>query len=263
MKIIDAFIFYNEIDLLFYRLNILNDLIDKFVIVESKHTFTGKKKDLFFEDNKHLFSQFLYKIVHIVVDDMPHIFPDIDYNKKEQWNNEYYQRNKIRDGIDMVTCELDDIIILSDIDEIPDPNIIFKIKNNEINITTNSLEMDFYYYNLTAKCNDKWVLPKIIKYKYLNNTISNIRNLNVSKIINGGWHLSYFGDVNFIKNKLQNFSHQEFNKNEYTDAEKIHNRVVNYIDLFDRNRFNIIQKIEIKDNNYLPYEYDKYLIKFL
>ena len=263
MKIIDAFIFYNEIDLLFYRLHILNNLIDNFIIVESKHTFTGKKKELFFENNKHLFSQFLNKITHIIIDDMPHIFPDINYTNKEQWNNEFYQRNKITEGISMISCQSDDIIILSDIDEIPDPNIILKIKNNEINITINSLEMDFYYYNLTAKCKEKWVLPKVLKYKYLDKSINDIRNLYVNKIKKGGWHLSYFGDSNFIKNKLQNFSHQEFNINEYTDTQKINNRIKNYIDLFDRTNFNIIQKIDIKDNNYLPYEYDKYLIKFL
>ena len=48
MKIIDCFIFYNELDLLTYRLNLLNNIVDYFIIVESKHTFVGKEKNLFF-----------------------------------------------------------------------------------------------------------------------------------------------------------------------------------------------------------------------
>ena len=55
MKIIDCFIFYNELDLLTYRLNLLNNIVDYFIIVESTHTFIGKEKKLFFNDNKHLF----------------------------------------------------------------------------------------------------------------------------------------------------------------------------------------------------------------
>ena len=55
MKIIDCFLFYNEIDLLNYRMNILNDVVDYFVIVESKYTFAGKEKKIYLEENKHLF----------------------------------------------------------------------------------------------------------------------------------------------------------------------------------------------------------------
>ena len=57
MKIIDCFIFYNELDMLTYRLNILNDVVDYFVLVESNHTFVGKEKPLFYQDNKHLFEK--------------------------------------------------------------------------------------------------------------------------------------------------------------------------------------------------------------
>jgi beta-1,4-mannosyl-glycoprotein beta-1,4-N-acetylglucosaminyltransferase len=58
IKIIDCFTFYNELDLLTYRLNVLNDVVDYFIIVESTHTFTGREKQLFFNENKQLFSEF-------------------------------------------------------------------------------------------------------------------------------------------------------------------------------------------------------------
>ena len=67
MKIIDCFIFYNELDLLTYRLNLLNNIVDYFIIVESTHTFVGKEKKLFFDENKHLFENFNNKIIFLTI----------------------------------------------------------------------------------------------------------------------------------------------------------------------------------------------------
>ena len=58
MKIIDCFTFYNELELLIYRLNILNNVVDHFIIVESTHTHAGHTKPLYFNDNLHLFDKF-------------------------------------------------------------------------------------------------------------------------------------------------------------------------------------------------------------
>ena len=95
MKIVDGFIFYNELDLLSYRLNILNDVVDYFVLVESSHTFMGREKECLFEKNKNLFSKFKNKIIHIATEDFPFKQPNIDTSKNEQWQNEYFQRNLI------------------------------------------------------------------------------------------------------------------------------------------------------------------------
>ena len=71
MKIIDCFIFYNELKMLLFRLSELNEYVDYFIIVESTFTFTGNKKDLFFKNNASMFESFKEKIIHIIVDDMP------------------------------------------------------------------------------------------------------------------------------------------------------------------------------------------------
>lgn len=264
MKIIDCFIFYNELNLLNYRLNILNNIVDYFIIVESTHTFVGKEKKLFFNENKHLFEKFNEKIIHIIIDDFPYKYPNININNNEQWKNEFFQRNSISKGLNCIKdLSPSDVIILSDLDEIPDPNTLLKIKNGDIIVDVNKLLMDFYFYNLNTKFVDKWQLCKIIsykKYKELNFSINDIRNIDCAQIMNGGWHLSYFGDLNFIQNKINNFSHQEYNYNYFTDLSKIENRIKNFKDLYDRN-LNIM-KIEIKDNNYLPVEYDKYLTNY-
>jgi beta-1,4-mannosyl-glycoprotein beta-1,4-N-acetylglucosaminyltransferase len=266
-KIIDCFIFYNELQMLTYRLNILYDTVDYFVIVEATHTFTGKPKNLCFNENKHLFEKFQDKIIHIIVEDFPYIYPNIDTTKDDQWKNERFQRDSIARGFNKIKMNHLDVVIISDVDEIPDPTTLRKIKRSEIEVKLHSLKMDFYYYNLNSKINDIWRHPKILTYNEyytLNITCDEIRNLQCPMIYNGGWHLSYFGDSQFIKNKIENFSHQEYNNDAFTDTENIQQRIQAGYDIFDRNtQINVIHKIPIKENPYLPPQYETYLQNFV
>jgi beta-1,4-mannosyl-glycoprotein beta-1,4-N-acetylglucosaminyltransferase len=264
MKIIDCFTFYNEIDLLTYRLNLLNNSVDYFVIVEATHTFVGKEKPLFFNENKDLFEKFSNKIINVIVDDFPYKYPNVNVHNRDVWKNEIFQRNAISRGIDCIKdLSESDLIIVSDLDEIPDPSTLDKIKKGDIKVDINILEMDLYYFNLNTRFKDKWSGCKILSYETYNNlklTFQDIRCFECPKILNGGWHLSYFGDNFFIRNKLENFGHQEYNNSNYTDLEKIENRLKNSSDLFDRNI--PIDKIKIEDNTYLPVDYNKYLNKY-
>lgn len=266
MLIVDCFIFYNEIDMLLYRLNSLKDFVDYFVIVESVYTHSGKEKELFYNDNKHLFSDHSSKIIHIILNDTPFKYPCIDYSKNEQWTNEHFHRNGIKNGIDSLHLTDEDILIISDLDEIPDINLLKNIKNNTLVIDDIfSLNQDFYYYNLNSKMSQIWNMSKILPfkiYKSVNKTCQDIRHYNGKSINNGGWHLSYFGDKYFIKNKIENFGHQEFNNELYTDLETIQNRILNQVDLYNRSHEHII-KIPIKKNNYLPYKYEEFLSKYI
>jgi len=264
-KIIDCFIFYNEFDLLTYRLNLLNDVIDYFVLVESRHTFVGKEKSLFYNENKHLFERFNHKIIHVIIDDFPHKYPNINIEAGEQWTNERFQRNCISRGIDKLRLQPTDIITITDVDEILNPSILENIKTNILPVSVNILEMDFYYYNLNTRMNDKWHHAKILtfqKYMDLNLTCDNIRMCNYPIIVGAGWHLSYFGNEKFIKNKLENFSHQEYNKTEFTNEKQIEERIKNKSDLFGRNGINMTN-IPIRENTNLPCLYDKYLTNFI
>jgi beta-1,4-mannosyl-glycoprotein beta-1,4-N-acetylglucosaminyltransferase len=260
IKLIDCFIFYNELELLNYRLTLLNDIVDYFVLVESTHSFIGKKKDLFYNDNKELFKKFNKKIIHLVVDDFPFKSSTHKMTSAQIWKNEKFQRNAISYGIHDIHPDLNDIIIISDVDEIPDPRTLTAIKHK---VSIHSLQMDFYYYNLNTHITTPWILSKILsykKYRELNKECDDIRNMECPLIVKGGWHLSYFGDANFIKNKIKNFSHQELNTNEFTDIVNIEDKIKQSKDLF--NRKIKIKKINIKDNTYLPPKYDKYLNKF-
>ena len=264
MKIIDSFIFYNELVMLEYRLNLLWQVVDYFVIVESTHTHSGNEKKLYFQENKERFKDFEKKIIHIIVEDFPFKQPNINIKKNEQWVNENFQRKQIERGIQKINMKLDDVIIVSDLDEIPNPEILKKIKDKKINIGISRLEMDFYYYNLYSKFEDKWdksiifTYKEKIKYKFDFNYPRN--GIKSGCIKNGGWHLSYFGDSNFIGNKLKEFAHQEFNKDEFTSLKNIEKRIKNNKDLF--NRKTNMKHIPLDKNNNLPPKYEIYLKDF-
>jgi beta-1,4-mannosyl-glycoprotein beta-1,4-N-acetylglucosaminyltransferase len=281
-KIIDGFIFYNELELLSYRLKVLNDLVDYFVIVESTHTFVGKEKPLIFRDNAAQYAEYSHKIIHIIVDDMPYIHPNINIRAGQQWKNEEWQRNAIATGFAKVCGELceSDILMITDLDEIPDPNTLRSIKyggegEGEGEGTGASellakpgiciLGMDLYYYNLHVKYTQKCDWPKILTYRAyqkMNTTCSLIRGITACpRIAEGGWHLSYFGDYEFMKNKTENWSHQELNNSDTTDIANIADRVNRGVDLYNRSYVSF-HKIPIKDNKYLPVDYDKYLTKY-
>ena len=264
-KIIDCFTFYNELELLYYRLTILNDYVDYFILVEANHTHAGNKKILYYEKNKFLFKRFENKIIHIIVD-LPHIYPDINYSKNEQWVNENFQRNSINQGIKELELNKQDLIIISDLDEIINPEILLKLKNDVIEIKEGgfSLLQDMYYYNLNTKHTDIWRLDKIVTYdKYLTTTPQEIRtSADLPSLENGGWHLSYFGNTDFIKNKLKEFAHQEYNNSYYTDEKNIEEKINNKKDLFNRH-YVPVKYISVNENNNLPPLYNKYLLNYI
>jgi beta-1,4-mannosyl-glycoprotein beta-1,4-N-acetylglucosaminyltransferase len=125
-----------------------------------------------------------------------------------------------------------------------------------------------YYYNLnTLIGRSSWHGIKLITfetYKKLGLTFQDMRTREfrhyVPIIPNGGWHLSYFGDVEFIKNKIRNFSHQEFNNSKYINDEFITSHIENKKNLFDENAK--VEYVLTKDNNNLPPEFGKFLKKY-
>ena len=257
IKIVDTFILYNELEMLYYRLSLLGPLVDYFVLVESNRTFSYNPKPLYYNDYKHLLP-YTNKIIHVVLDDLPH--------SNNCWANEYFQRNSIDSGIKQLELTDSDIIIVSDVDEIPNPIILKEIKNGTTVIEdVYRLLQDMYYYNLTCKLHTIWSLSKIMNYKSYHAIIHHepqkCRYVDSKEIPNGGWHLSYFGDVNFIQNKLKNFSHQEYNNDTFNNESHIKNVIEQSIDLFNRQGIQII-KINISDNTNLPPEFFQIMQQF-
>jgi beta-1,4-mannosyl-glycoprotein beta-1,4-N-acetylglucosaminyltransferase len=259
--IYDAFLFFNELDLLDIRLNLLNDVVDKFVIVESTVTFSGKEKSLFFNENRHMFEKFNDKIIHIVVDDTPVIFTNIDFisnpstqqeifknkilkylnesggwnrnNPNEiQWGREIYQRESIINGL--LNCDDNDLIIISDVDEIPNPLELKKIKDsNQSDVF--EFKQNMFYYNLNTLKERRWSGPKIAHWSIIKENSLNIlrqNKLTNNVVEDGGWHLSFMGGESRIKDKLEAYAHQEYNNN--TIKENIARNIQSKNDLFFR-----------------------------
>jgi len=217
-------------------------------LVEATRTHAGNPKSLYFQDNKHLFEPYLDKIVHVVVDDMPMPPRTMPPRKGMLWelkrkdrerkdttdyhmDRENYQRICISRGIQQIYLSDDDLIIVSDLDEIPNRDILHtKLPSN---ICT--LSQDCYNFNFTCKYRGKWTHAKILKYSAYkdNQNCHHIRMLkNLPIIENGGWHLSYFGDAEFIANKLRNFCHKEFSGEEFTNKIRIQEKIDNGLGLF-------------------------------
>jgi|TARA_B100000161_G_C33524119_1_gene402657 beta-1,4-mannosyl-glycoprotein beta-1,4-N-acetylglucosaminyltransferase len=247
MKIVDGFTFYNELKMLEFRLKELYNVVDYFIIVELSHTHAGNKKEFYFENNKNNFIEFKDKIIHVMVNDPP--------NTGNAWDNENYQRRCIDRGLQQLDLEMNDLIIISDCDEIPRPEILEKLKQSGIGNSILSLEMEMYYYNFECRQQELWYFAKILSYKKYKeiNDPEIVRHTFCPIISKGGWHLSYFGDINFIKNKIKNFAHQEFNKEIFLQDDKIQNQIDNAEDLFFR--MNKFKKVKIEDNNNLPNNY--------
>ena len=228
-------------DMLHLHLEELYDVVDKFVLVESTTTFVGNPKELFFEKHRDRYSKYLDKIVHVVVDDTPKM--------NNPWNAERFQRDAIDRGLSQIDLNDHDIIIIGDVDEIPDVDTLSRLHEEGLTRPM-SLEMDFYYYNFKCRNVDKWYHGKVVPFKVYKQypQPDNIRRSKCDTIEKGGWHLSYFGTPEFISNKLANFSHQEYNNPTYNNLEIIKKRVEEGGDLFGRHE----SKFEQVETTYLP-----------
>jgi len=267
-QIIDCFTFYNELDMLRFRLEYLYDIVDKFVLLESTLTFSGAKKELFFEKNKHLFEKYLDKIIHVIVDDLPLDVPNKTI-EENAWVRERLQRNLLDRGIKQLALQDTDVIVITDLDEIPDRNTLCLLQQIEkLDDYAYALEQDMYYYNLTCRGKNKWYHPKFVSYYCYVNTFNrrpdDIRMVGRYAVVRkGGWHFSYFGDVTFIQNKIKNFAHQEYNDEKFWSEKNILHQIKNCGDLFlrDNEKMHHFEYVPIEKNEYLPETYEQ-LLKF-
>ena len=244
MKIYDCFMYFDEDLLLDLRLNILDEYVEKFVITESTFLHSGKKKKLNF-DYKN-FNKFKDKIIYIVVDTPPPGIEDVLQNDKIEVKNkkildnslkrENNQRNKLIDGIK--NAEDHDIILSSDLDEIPDFSN-FKFKNK---ITLFQQNVYYYKFNLMQP-NYKWMgtracrKDQLVEFQWLRNIkgksypfwrldtfFSKKKYMNIDIIKNGGWHFTSIKKPKDIFYKLSNFMHHlefEYSGLELKDMEKM------------------------------------------
>lgn len=223
--IYDAFIFFNELDLLEIRLNELDQVVDRFVIVEATHTFSGNIKPLYYGDNKARFKKFHEKIIHIVVHDMP---TDGDSWKRERW-----QRNQIIRGLK--ACRPNDIVMVSDADEIPNAKAVVRYASAK-EYSPVAFNQKCYYYYVNCQSNNNWNGLRALRYSDVIKfpEIETIRHTQFPNIDDAGWHFSYLGGISAIQKKLEAYSHQEYNTDQYKDPERMSKLIEAGSDIFGR-----------------------------
>ena len=226
-KIIDCFTFFNELDLLKFRLAELYDKVDHFILIESTKTFTGQVKPLYYSLNKDEFEKWNDKIIHVVVTDMPINLPQYKIDelvalteiRNINWVREHHQRRSVVKGLNRLNLNFDDVIIMSDLDEIPDMDIV----SNNIKFLDMGpivFEQDWYIWNLEWMKGMKWRGSSMFLFsQFIDNKdiFQHIRNLRWDEVdenkefitVDGGWHFSWFGSSEFIRKKMFSFAHTE------------------------------------------------------
>lgn len=262
----DCIPFFNELDILKLRLHILDPIVDWFVIEESTVTFSGQPKELCFEKNKEMFREFLPKIKYIVVDDSP---AELSTHERDK-----YQKNALIKGLKDAGDE--DVLILSDVDEIPNPKVLKQIieKFEPDNIYHLAQRMFYCYLNMEEVSGNLLSItgefPGVERRMWLGTKVFAKRNipkegiidlreastasLNAVRVEDGGWHFGYMGSRNEtdvsrrIGTKVVAAAHQEYN-NQDTLAEA-RDRLILGQDIFGRKAK--FERVEV-DNSYPEY----------
>ena len=246
MKVFDCFLFFNELDLLELRLNALDSCVDYFVIVESGITFQGEEKEYLFEKNRSRFAKFADKIIHFKVEkysldfsDLPYIAaprsvddeilnaiykyiddcPHFDKKKEFWWGNDFYQRECIWRALAVANSAPDDLILISDVDEIPNPETLIKIKNDISSTSLFCLRQHEFCYYLNYYHNSDWVGTCCFLFGEFSNVSLNAIRFSTKRdeglspqIVNkGGWHFTSIGSIDAIKKKIKSWGHRELN----------------------------------------------------
>lgn len=252
--IYDCFQFFNELDLLEIRLHELYPVVDKFIIAESTKTFSGNDKELIYIKNIDRYKEYSDKITYIVYD-------KFDKNKywtyQDGWMLENNQRRCLLKGLK--NSKLNDMIMISDLDEIPrrkfvrDMYIDF-IKNPTKYNEPITLKSQMYYgkmYYKVVQPEDvaSWrgtvvINGNLLRHNQDLNWYRHYKDL-FTNIPDAGWHFSYMGTAKDIIYKIESYAHQESNTPQIKN--KIQQNLENGLDLFNRDGYNL-EKVQIDDS---------------
>jgi beta-1,4-mannosyl-glycoprotein beta-1,4-N-acetylglucosaminyltransferase len=197
--IVDTFTFFNELDLLEIRLEILDPYVDFFVLTEAPQTFSGLPKPLYFKDNMDRFKKWDKKIVH-------NIAPVVEGG--DAFNRAFIQKEFIKDALAGFVHN-DTTVFYGDLDEVWNPEAEgFKGDPTKVY----SLEQLNYCYYLNNRSSERWVGTIVGKWGVIKtNTLAHWRATHTNEVPNAGWHFTNMGGEEQIKKKLEAYDHQEFN----------------------------------------------------
>jgi beta-1,4-mannosyl-glycoprotein beta-1,4-N-acetylglucosaminyltransferase len=192
----DCFMFFNELDLLEIRLNILAPFVDYFVIGESTQTFSGKTKPLYFRENENRFSKWANQIIRVEIE--PKDFPNA-------FERAAYQKDSLRDALRSMNINNQSLVYFGDLDEIWKPQKI--IENKVYNLK----QLNYCYY-LNNRSSEEWIGTVVGNWQIIReNSFNHWRAKHENILPYGGWHFTNMGGIKQIEKKLEAYDHQEFN----------------------------------------------------
>ena len=257
MAVFDCFQYFNEDHILDLRFNILNQYVDFFVISESTKNHQGKEKKLNFKINN--FKRFEKKIIYLVANPNNNLI-----NKNHKYGHsmiEQHQRDYLANGL--TRSQNNDLILISDSDEIPNLSLLNKLKKNKKYFCF-SQKAYCYSLNLHNPFESNWmgtraclkkdlVSPhKLRQIKFKKYPFWRLDKKNIQVVENGGWHFSYLTKLDKISEKIKSFSHDEFNVPENTEAKHLQQKIDAYIHPTNNNK---LTKVKI-DNSFPKYIID-------
>jgi hypothetical protein len=220
--LIDAFPFFNELDLLDIRLAELSPVVDRFVLVEAPLTHSGHPKPLYYALNKDRYAKYLDKITHLVV------------SLPEQADSAWVRENAQRQGISygLIGVPDDAVVLMGDADEIPRASSLpERLDPGAVMV----LEQALYFYKLNLRSSKTWHGTRIATAQTVRERGPQwMRTARGHVLPNAGWHFSYLGGMLLVAHKIGAFAHQEYNKAEYTDLTRIGQRMAERRDPYDR-----------------------------
>ena len=270
MKVIDSFTFFNEFDMLKFRLNYLNDAVDHFIISESNYTHSGKPKPYYLDEVwNNIPENIKPKIIRLKYEpnlsqiSLPENVTECDF-QNGNWKLEREQRDLITYNLSQFSPY--DLFMVSDVDEIPNKKVVETFKNCDLDDTFCCVaKCEMFYYNFATYSDNNWAGTVFSTIKTTQEKgCDHLRNQRfvLFPIDNGGWHFSYFGDVERIKNKLNSFAHQEYNKDRYKNDQNILDAIQNKKDLLQRgkdfidyNFYNFPEDLRILITNIFPKQF--------
>ena len=205
MNFYDCFTFFNELELLELRFMTLYDHVDHFVLVEAASSHSGKPKEFVFEQNQHMFEKYMDKVRYVKCT-LPHTQENTpSFSSRHSWGNENYQRNAIMEGIK--DSDPEDFIIISDLDEIPNPTGIMEGINDK-HWEQFLMDQKLTYYYVNCKAGQNWHGTAVLKRKLLvtPQRVRDTRHHPPRVVENGGWHYSYLGGVEKIMEKMNSYA---------------------------------------------------------
>lgn len=194
--IFDAFTFWKELDLLRLRFEILDPYVDKFILVESRQTFSGEPKPLYYEENRHLFDKWNNKIIHIIA-------PNIELKNPNYLFERHHLCYELMEKKIMEMGLPNDIVFLGDLDEVWNPEILDKVDEQ-----SHILYMLAYAYWLNNRCSERWTGSLMTKVK--NIFVGFTKKTMLDKpypLDNAGWHFTNMGGSELIIEKLNAYDH--------------------------------------------------------